>query len=278
MIQEIEPYKYKNEYKPRKSEPGDHAIYCIENEIALWKCQDGTLCIPTIAQMESLGDIKKKQYLFSIDNIAFYLIINEMLSLTENIEICSQSVFRELSPSYMAFAGITAMQLNRFYQTHRFCGKCGNKMIHSSQERACQCEVCGLTKYPNISPAVIIAIVDGDYLLMTKYASGEYKKYALVAGFVEIGESFEDTVKREVLEEVGLKVKNIRYFKSQPWSFSDSVMIGYFADLDGDNTITIQEEELEEAVWMPRDKIPKAEHNISIGQEMIEVFRNRTYQ
>ena len=151
-------------------------------------------------------------------------------------------------------------------------------MIHSVRERAFVCEECGLTEYPKISPAVIVAIADGDKLLMTRYAQGEYKKYALVAGFVEIGESFEETVRREVLEEVGLTVKNIRYYKSQPWSFSDSVMIGFFADLDGDNTITIQEEELEEAVWVPRGEIPEAERNISIGQEMIEAFRNNTYQ
>ena len=151
-------------------------------------------------------------------------------------------------------------------------------MIHSKRERAYECETCGLTEYPKISPAVIVAIMDGDKLLMTKYAYGEYKKYALVAGFVEIGESFEETVKREVLEEVGLKVKNIRYYKSQPWSFSDSIMIGFFADLDGDNTIIIQEEELEEAVWMRREEIPEAERNISIGQEMIEAFRNHTYE
>lgn len=278
MIQEIKPHEYNNEYSPRESKADDYAVYCVDNKIALWKCADENLCIPTIAEMEELGEKIEKQYLFSIDESAFYLIMNENLLLPENVEMCSGNVFRELKPTYMAFAGITAMQLYRFHNTHRFCGKCGSKMIHSKRERAYECETCGLTEYPKISPAVIVAIMDGDKLLMTKYAYGEYKKYALVAGFVEIGESFEETVKREVLEEVGLKVKNIRYYKSQPWSFSDSIMIGFFADLDGDNTIIIQEEELEEAVWMRREEIPEAERNISIGQEMIEAFRNHTYE
>ena len=276
MIQEIKPRNYNNEYTPKEPKTDDYAIYCVDNKIALWKNADGTLQMPKIAEVENLGVKIVVQYLFAIDEEAFYLITNEKLLLPENAELYSGSVFRELKPTYIAFAGITAMQLYRFHNTHRFCGRCGGRMVHSKRERAYVCDACSLTEYPKISPAVIVAIMDGDKLLMTKYANGEYKKYALVAGFVEVGESFEEAVKREVLEEVGLKVKNIRYYKSQPWSFSDSIMIGFFADLDGDNTITRQEEELEEAIWMRREEIPEAERNISIGQEMIEIFRNHT--
>lgn len=278
MIHQIEPHQYINDYAPRDPKADDHMIYCVDNKIALWKETDEILQIPTLKEMKKTNEELETQYLFSIDKKAFYLIISDNFILPENAELCSGSIFREINPIHMAFAGITAMQLYRFYNTHRFCGKCGSKMMHSKWERAYECVTCGLTEYPKISPAVIVAIMDGDKLLMTKYAYGEYKKYALVAGFVEIGESFEETVKREILEEVGLKVKNIRYYKSQPWSFSDSIMIGFFADLDGDNTLTIQEEELEEAVWMSREEIPEAEHNISIGQEMIEAFRNHTYE
>lgn len=277
MIQEIEPNKYNNDYMPRDAKGDDYMIYCVDHKIALWKEIDGNLKIPTLKEIKKTNVELETQYLFSIDEKAFYLITSENFILPENAELCSGSIFRELKPMHMAFAGITAMQLYRFHINHKFCGKCGNKMVHSKRERAYMCVNCGLTEYPKISPAVIVAIMDGNKLLMTKYAYGEYKKYALVAGFVEIGESFEETVKREVLEEVGLKVKNIRYYKSQPWSFSDSIMIGFFADLDGDNTITIQEEELDEAVWMCREEIPEADRNISIGQEMIEAFRNHTY-
>ena len=149
-------------------------------------------------------------------------------------------------------------------------------MEDSERERALVCPECGLTEYPKISPAVIVAIYDGDRLLMSRYRPSpdhQYRGYALIAGFVEIGESFEDTIRREVMEEVGIRVKNIRYYKSQPWAFSDTEMIGFFAELDGDATITLQEDELSEAGWFPREEIPDDLVMNSIGSEMKMVFK-----
>ena len=122
---------------------------------------------------------------------------------------------------------------------------------------------------------MIVAVTDGDRLLMSRYrvSHNPYRSYALIAGFVEIGETFEDTVRREVMEEVGLKVKNIRYYKSQPWAFSDTEMIGYFAELDGDDAITLQEDELSEAGWFHRSEIPDEEVLNSIGSELKMVFK-----
>ena len=108
---------------------------------------------------------------------------------------------------------------------------------------------------------------------MSRYARGTYRNYALIAGFVEIGETFEDCVRREVMEEVGLKVKNIRYYKSQPWAFSDTEMIGFFAELDGDDTIRLQEDELSEAGWYHRDQVPDETMLNSIGSELKMVFK-----
>lgn len=110
---------------------------------------------------------------------------------------------------------------------------------------------------------------------MSRYRvnSNPYRGYALIAGFVEIGETFEDTVRREVMEEVGLKVKNIRYYKSQPWAFSDSEMIGFFAELDGDDRIVLQEDELSEAGWFTREDIPDETMMNSIGAELKMVFK-----
>ena len=128
-------------------------------------------------------------------------------------------------------------------------------------------------EYPKISPAVIVAITNKDKLLMSRYAHGTYRRFALIAGYVEIGETFEDCVRREVMEEVGLKVKNIRYYKSQPWAFSDTVMIGFTAELDGDDTIRLQEEELSEAGWYTREQVIAYEPCLSVGHEMMAAFK-----
>jgi NAD+ diphosphatase len=135
------------------------------------------------------------------------------------------------------------------------------------------CEFCGFRAYPTISPCVIVALYDGDRLLLTKYRGREHKKYALIAGFTEIGESLEQTVHREVKEEVGLNVKNLKFYKSQPWPFSDAILAGFFAELDGDDTITLEEEELSVGVWVNREDIPKQDESISLTSEMIEAFR-----
>ena len=138
------------------------------------------------------------------------------------------------------------------------------------------CPVCGQTEYPKISPAVIVAITNGDKLLMSRYRVNHstYRGYALIAGFVEIGETFEETVRREVMEEVGLKVKNIRYYKSQPWSFSDTLLMGFYCDLDGEEEITLDSEELALAEWFRRDEIPVEPSRDSLTNEMIIKFKN----
>lgn len=122
-------------------------------------------------------------------------------------------------------------------------------------------------------PAVIIAVTNGNKILLSKYANREYTRYALLAGFTEIGESVEETVKREVMEEVGLHVKNLRYYKSQPWSFSDTLLMGFFAEVEGDDSITLDREELALAEWFERENIPASESDISLTSEMIEFFR-----
>jgi NAD+ diphosphatase len=133
------------------------------------------------------------------------------------------------------------------------------------------CPDCGQVEYPKISPAVIVGVTDGDRLLLTKYAGRSFTRYALIAGFTEIGETIEETVQREVMEEVGLKVKNIRYYRSQPWSFSDTLLMGFFADLDGEDRIRLDEEELSVAEWHTRGTIP-GDDGISLTREMMRVF------
>lgn len=136
------------------------------------------------------------------------------------------------------------------------------------------CENCGNMEFPKICPAVIIAVTDGNRLLLSKYAGRIYKKYALLAGYTEIGETIEETVRREVLEEVGLKVKNIRYYKSQPWAFSETELMGFYCDLDGEDSIRLDQEELSMAEWFEREEIPVTPLRDSLTNEMIMQFKN----
>ena len=115
-------------------------------------------------------------------------------------------------------------------------------------------------------------MVHQDKLLLTKYAGRAFKRYALIAGFAEIGETIEETVKREVMEEVGLNVKNLHYYKSQPWSFSDTLLMGFYAELDGEETIRLDENELSVAQWCTREEIPE-DDGISLTREMMRVFK-----
>ena len=146
-------------------------------------------------------------------------------------------------------------------------------MGFSDKERAMICPQCGNIQYPRISPVIMAAVTDGDRLLVTRYAGRPYKGLALIAGFVEIGESLEGALRREVMEEVGLQVTDLRYYGSQPWGFSDSVISGFFAKLDGSGAVRLDRDELSEAVWLSREEIPPQNTGISITAEMIEAFR-----
>ena len=183
---------------------------------------------------------------------------------------------RAACPREIAFAGVTGYQLASWYLSRRFCPRCAHTMVHDGRERMMRCPKCGLQEYPKISPAVIVAVTDGDRLLLTRYAGRSYKKYALVAGFSEIGETIEETVAREVMEETGLRVKNLRYYKSQPWSFSGTLLMGFFAELDGSDEITLDESELAEAVWCPREEVPE-DDGVSLTREMMRVFREGNF-
>lgn len=283
MIHKIEPHTYYPEFRRQAAAEEDYILVFQEDQVLLLKKPDKSLFIPTFRQLHKAIGSKQtperflvdKEYMFSIDDKAFFRTEAGDIGLVpkNGMEFCQPGIFRNFAPEYMAYAGITACQINRFRMERKFCGRCGHKTEPGAGERSMVCPECGLIEYPKISPAVITAVTCQDKLLLTKYAGGSYKNWALVAGFVEVGETFKAAVRREVMEEVGLKVSNIRYYKSQPWSFSDSAMIGFFAELEGDDTITLQESELSEARWFSREEIPDMPSHISIGQEMIRMFK-----
>jgi len=274
MLQDIEPYQFNNEFKEKEPESEDYLLIFRGEELLLEKVS-GQIQFPKIEHLnELIPDIKETLiYLFSIDKSAFYY---SPKTIKETADLCYMSIqqVRETLPNWMAFVAATANHLAQWYDINRYCGKCAKPMTKSKTERALCCESCGIIKYPNICPAIIVGIIDKDKILLTRYADRPYKKLGLVAGFTEIGETLETTIKREVMEEVGLRVKNIKYFKSQPWAFSQSILVGFFAELDGSHEVNIDSEELSEAIWLSRDEISLSDSNLSLTNEMIETFRD----
>lgn len=276
MIQDIAPHQFKNEYMPAPPKKDSTVLFYKDRRVLLKKTADG-IRFPSFLEagewsVRNFGQ-QEYTYLFTIDSQSFYLgetVPDDGLSeyVWEDIR-----VFRDASPKHLCFAGITGWQLSRWYDSRKFCGHCGRSLVKDNKERMLYCPACGQMEYPKLCPAVIIAVTDGDRILLSKYAGREYKKYALLAGFAEIGETLEDTVRREVMEEVGLKVKNITYYKSQPWSFSDTLLVGFFCELDGEAAITLDEDELALAEWFGREELPAAYEDISLTNEMMMAFK-----
>ncbi|MBO5526666.1 MAG: NAD(+) diphosphatase [Erysipelotrichaceae bacterium] len=178
----------------------------------------------------------------------------------------------DLKENKEVFAAYSAYHLYEWYRTSRYCGACGEKLIYGDEERVMICPKCGNHIYPRINPAVIIGIKNGDKLLLTKYRTG-FSQNALVAGFTEFGETLEETVKREVKEETGLNVKNIRYYKSQPWGIASDILAGYYCEVDGDDHIRMDQHELRYAEWVKREDIILQNKRYSLTNEMMERFK-----
>jgi NAD+ diphosphatase len=273
MIQDIYPHIFSNAFKPRVPRSGDRVL--IYGGDTVFLRGDGEL--PPFEQLcaDAPGRAVELTYLFCVDDTAFFYA--ESAGLTEEEKKLYVSIsagsFRSHAVKWMAFAGITACHLAGWYERHKLCGRCGAATRHSEKERMIECPGCGMVYYPRISPAVIVGVTDGSRLLLTRYANRPGVNYALIAGFCEIGETVEETVRREVMEEVGLKVKNLRFYKSQPWAFSGSLLMGFYCDLDGSGEVTLDMEELSAAEWFERADIAIADSSVSLTGEMIETFR-----
>ena len=227
MIQDIYPHKLDNHYDINAVPDMDSIVLYFTEEGVLhrlgqYKEYDNYLFFPAVRDFPSdTTDIDEfpfekddLTYLFSVDDAHYFLLEKEPAYLPEGYDFAPVRKLRtkEVHPKYRIFTGITGFQLSNWYKNNRFCGRCGSKTVHSTTERALKCPSCGHVIYPRIVPAVIVGVCNGDEILVTKYRTG-FAHYALVAGFTEIGETLEETVQREVMEETGLHVKNIRYYK-----------------------------------------------------------------
>lgn len=283
MIQELTDAVYHNAYHEQSPSKGDYIMFVNGRNVLIKNDESLNSDDLEYPHWEEIGVEMDYRYLFMIEvkGKPQKFFLGEENLLPEHIKECyhyeRQNAFRVKKPDYMAFAGITACQLANWYASTKFCSACGARLVHDGKERMLRCPDCNAMHYPKISPAVIVAVTDGDRIVMTKYAGRDYKKYALIAGFTEIGETAEETVRREVMEEVGLKVKNIRYYKSQPWPFSDTLLLGFYYELDGSDRIKLDESELSVGEWLYRDEMPTEYDGISLTNEMMMRFKSGDY-
>jgi NAD+ diphosphatase len=181
-----------------------------------------------------------------------------------------RALLPELSDEQFALSG-RALQIINWDKNHQFCGRCGATMKQSEHERAKRCPVCGLVNYPRIAPAIIVLITRGQQLLLSRSRHFRPGMYSVQAGFVEVGETLEETVKREIREEVGIEIKNLRYFGSQPWPFPNSLMIAFTAEY-ASGELNVNDDELEDASWYNADNLPPLPLSQSIARRMIDSF------
>ena len=272
MLQDLDFGRLENEYRNLTAGAEDIILCFHEGQVLLSRGADDTLTLPTLS-----GAVHRQtaapRYLFRMQERNFFL-------WTDTVPLAPEGGFayepvrplRQLKSKEICFAVMTGWHLYNWYRANRLCGCCGTPTEHDSKERMLRCPNCGNMIFPRISPAVIVAVTDGDRLLLSKYAGRAYTHYALLAGYTEIGETLEQTVHREVMEEVGLQVKNLRYYKSQPWGVDGNVLMGFFCDVDGSNAIHIDENELSMAAWYPRNALPARDDGISLTREMIRIF------
>ena len=274
MIQDIAPKKFHNEYHPEiRPKSGDPVFHFRGRDVLI--SSDPEKPWPSFCEFQNEEQVV---YIFSIDEQHYFMLLDDEADVPDKYTYRDVRTVRSENrlEGHETFAAFTALHLNSWYRANRFCGSCGGKTEPDTVERAMKCKECGRVIYPRINPAVIVGVTNGDKLLLTYYARnrGVQKIPALIAGFTEIGETFEECVAREVMEEVGLKVKNIRYYKSQPWGIADDILAGYYCDVDGDDTIRIDENELKKAEWVSRKDITGQPNPGSMTHEMMMWFKD----
>ena len=211
---------------------------------------------------------------FDIEFCLFIGVYNDKKAFVINVE-----TEEEFYPLYEVYefdhdlyhiAG-KAVLVRDWYISHRFCGRCGVETQLDEKDMMLKCPSCGQVHYPRIAPAIIVAVENEGKLLMAKHSYHKTHKYALVAGFVEPGESIEEAVHREVLEEIGIKIKNLKYQRSQSWPFPNSLMLAFTAEYDcGD--IKVDGDEILKAKWFKKEEIERYDSDISISDWLIQNF------
>lgn len=278
MLHEIAPKQYHVEFA--KKQPGDDAIcFVFKGPEILEKMVDDVLLPPTYGEIKE--KVEKYIYLFAIDDTEYYLAdLKEEEDIPEGYGWWIVRNAPEHRAQDQHFAEYTAYQLYVWYRDNQFCGRCGTHTEADGSLRMLRCPKCGNMIFPRITPAIMVAVTHEDKILVTRYKGRAYKGYAMIAGFNEIGETAEETVRREVLEEVGLHVSEVKYYKSQPWGIDGNLMLGYFAKLDGSAEIDLDRQELAQAAWLKREDLAEdtIRYQYSLAGDLVDAFRRGEHE
>ena len=277
MLHEIAPKQYHVEFS--KKQPGDDAIcFVFKGAEILEKMVDDVLLPPTYGELKE--KVQKYIYLFAIDDTEYYLADLKEEDIPEGYGWWIVRNAPEHRAQDQHFAEYTAYQLYVWYRDNQFCGRCGTHTEADGSLRMLRCPKCGNMIFPRITPAIMVAVTHEDKILVTRYKGRAYKGYAMIAGFNEIGETAEETVRREVLEEVGLKVSEVKYYKSQPWGIDGNLMLGYFAKLDGSAEIDLDRQELAQAAWLKREDLDDdtIRYQYSLAGDLVAAFRRGEHE
>lgn len=282
MLQDLDYGRLENEFRNVLPAEEDIVVCFRGNQALVSRNEKDELRLPQYKEVlewakahhwESWSE-KKTQYVFRLQGSNYFIWWGEGGESGDAAYAYENTAtLRQVISKNIAYGIMTAWHLFDWYRSNRFCGRCGTMTEHDAKERMMRCPACNNMIFPKIAPSVIVGVTHGDRLLLSKYANRNYTRYGMIAGFTEIGETVEETVAREVMEEVGLKVKNIRYYKTQPWGVTGGLLLGYYCDLDGDDeTITLDRDELSMAEFYPRNALPAHDDGISLTREMIRVF------
>lgn len=258
---------------PRSSCRPDAWLFVFYTNRLLVIEASGEIRIPDNRDLDDIMPLDlSAQYLGDINgHPCYYLDTHEIIDVPAKLAFRDlRSLLGQLDEDIFLLAG-RAFQIANWNRMTKYCGKCGAITEMQDEELVKRCPRCKSLFYPRISPAVIVAVVRDDKILLAHNKSFNNNRYSVIAGFVEPGERFEDCVRREVMEEVGIRIKNISYFASQPWPFPDSLMVGFTAEYDS-GEINVDGKEIDDAGWYSYENLPQTPAKHTIAGRLINSF------
>lgn len=255
-------------------------LFLFYHDELLIKEQEGFFHIPTLHDVNLLNiDVATIHYSCSLNGNSYHAgILSNKITLPGFSFIKVKQLSGYIAKEYGEIA-FRFFHIVNWLKINRFCGCCGGTMqvLPQSQELAVKCSACGNIVYPRISPAIIVAVIRGNEILLARSNRFPPGRYSVIAGFVEPGETLENCVRRELQEEVGIEVDNIKYFGNQPWPFPDSLMIAFTAQY-ANGEISIDNNEIVAADWFTAATLPDIPDKGSIARQLIDWFVEKQQQ